>query len=423
MSERIPCTNPACGNTILPATAAANGGLCAPCLGAIRKKEREEYIRLNRRTVNLYEGVTDSVEIAIIMLSRRRYDPLIAYAPSPVSCENLFASFTASDAARLAEAAAQAFDNGNVDLAEDIAKTLATLTDYDLTEMLRVFVRADHHWPAIAFRGAKPEIRNAIILSLNAGQANANHALSALAWIGDDVVRESFLKWDAEVPAWVSKLHVAPSAYAEEAGWMVVGDKRCNLFHEECLAITQVPEGNEDASAKVFQKTEQACPWCGNSLSHMIDLDLSDPRFSFLGFTGPRLLVLTCHACTCYGGGFFSKIDHEGIAVPHALGVKPEWLPDPSSEWGAPAWRDVPFALTPRRAIHSADWCMELKSSQIGGLPCWVQDSEYPKCPECSTTMQFIAQLNQDDLPGHEGTYYAFLCYSCRTTATSYQQT
>ena len=423
MPERVPCANPDCRNTILPATAAVNGGLCAPCVAAIRKKEYKEYVRLNRRTVNLYEGVNDPVEIALIMLSRRKYDPLIVYAPAPVTCEGLVGAFTEVEAVRLAEAAAKALKEGNVDLAEDIAKTLATLTDFDLTEILRMWVAADHHSPSIAFREAKPEIRDAIIQSLNSGRANADHALSALAWIGDDVVQKTFLKWDSEMPAWTSSLYISPSAYGRVAGWQMVGKTRRNLFHEECLAITQATQGQAADAVNVFQKTEQTCPWCGNSLFHMLDLDLSDPRFAFLNFTGLRLPVLTCHVCTCYGRGFFSKIDSAGKAIPHPLGVRPEWLPETSVDWGMPAWKDLPIRLKPRRAIHAADWCMELKTSQIGGHPCWVQDSEYPQCPQCSTTMRFIAQLNQDDLPGQEGTYYAFLCPPCRTTSTTYQQT
>ena len=133
MSERIPCTNPDCANTILPATAAANNGLCAPCIGAIKKKEHDEYVQLNRRTVNQYEGVSDLVEMAVIMLSPRKYDPLIVYAPAPVSSEALFAALTETEAARLAEIAQDALKSGNTDLAEDIAKSLATLTVHDLT--------------------------------------------------------------------------------------------------------------------------------------------------------------------------------------------------------------------------------------------------------------------------------------------------
>jgi hypothetical protein len=423
MSERIPCANPDCSNTLLPATAAANNGLCAPCIGAIRKKEHDEYVRMNRRTVNQYEGITDSVEIAVIMLSPRKYDPLIDYAAPPMSSEALFAALTNTEALRLAEIASNALTSGDTDLAEDIAKSLAMLTDYDFTEMLRAWVTRDHHWPAIVFRSAKPEIRDAIIDSVSNGRANANHALSALAWIGDDAVRQAFIDWDIQRPAWASKLHVSPSAYSETAGWEIVNDSRRDLFHESCFALTQVAYDQSVSSVKTFQPAQKACPWCGYELCHMLEIDLSNPSLAFLKFAGSRIPILTCHGCTCYGGAFYSKIKLDGNADPHPLGVRPKWLPDHSEPWREPAWKNITVALTPRRAIHAADPCMELKSSQIGGLPCWIQDSEYPKCPDCSNTMVFVAQLNEADFPASEGTYYAFLCTCCRTTATTYQQT
>jgi hypothetical protein len=58
---------------------------------AIAKKERDEFIRLNRKTVDQYEGITDPVERAVIMLSPRKHDPLIVYAPAPIGMEELFA--------------------------------------------------------------------------------------------------------------------------------------------------------------------------------------------------------------------------------------------------------------------------------------------------------------------------------------------
>ncbi|MEQ1747774.1 MAG: hypothetical protein ABL974_00015 [Prosthecobacter sp.] len=423
MSERIPCSNPDCRNTILPSTAAANNGLCAPCIGDIRKKEREEYIRLNRRTVDQYEGIADRVEIAVIMLSPRKYDPLIAYAPAPLSVEQLFASLSAEDACQLAAIASRAMEDGNVNLAEDIGKSLATLTDWDLTEMLHAWLAKHHYWPSITFRMAKHEIRDAIIQSLTAGRANANHALSSLAWIGDDVVKNAFVQWDIQRPTWASSLHVIPSAYAHTAGWEIVNNSRRDLFHEHCLALTQADDGHSVAMVRTFQGTGRPCPWCGHELSHMLEIDLSDRAFAFLSFAGSRLPILTCHGCTCYGGAFFSKVEPDGTAQPHPRGIRPKWLPDTSQPWSEPAWRNIGVKLTPRRAIHAADWCMELKTSQIGGLPCWVQDSDYPQCPDCDKSMTFIAQLNEDDFPACEGTYYAFLCASCRTTATNYQQT
>lgn len=423
MSERIPCSNQDCRNTILPSTAAANSGLCAPCIGAIRKREHDEFIRLNRRTVDLYEGITDLVEIAVIMLSRRKYDPLIVYADAPLSVEELFASLSAEEASRLAATASRAMAEGNIDLAENIAKSLATLTDCDLTEMLHAWLARHHYWPSIVFRAAKPEIRDAIIHSLTSGEANANHALSSLAWIGDEMVKNVFVQWDTQRPSWTSSLHVRPSAYAHTAGWEIVNNSRRDLFHSHCLALTQVDDESPVAAVKTFQAAGQPCPWCGHELSNMLEIDLSEKMFTFLGFAGAQLPILTCHGCTCYGGAFFSKVESNGTAQPHPRGVRPKWLPDTSLPWSEPAWKNIGVKLTPRRAIHAADWCMELKSSQIGGLPCWVQDSDYPQCPDCSKSMTFVAQLNEDDFPACEGTYYAFLCAACRTTATNYQQT
>ncbi len=80
------------------------------------------------------------------------------------------------------------------------------------------------------------------------------------------------------------------------------------------------------------------------------------------------------------------------------------------------------MTLQRRTAIHAADWCMGLPGTQIGGMPTWVQSPAYPKCPGCSRTMEFLAQLNNGQFPRHEGIYYAFWCPDCHTTATTYQQ-
>jgi hypothetical protein len=79
--------------------------------------------------------------------------------------------------------------------------------------------------------------------------------------------------------------------------------------------------------------------------------------------------------------------------------------------------------ILPATAEANNGYCMPVSISQIGGLPAWVQDSAFPKCPDCSGTMKFVAQVDNGQFPYHEGVYYAFLCASCRVTATTYQQT
>ena len=83
MTERIPCKTEGCRATILPTTAAKTGGYCMPCHQWREQQKYQAYIEQNRKTVNLYEGLTDPVEILKMMHAPRRHDPLIRYVPYP----------------------------------------------------------------------------------------------------------------------------------------------------------------------------------------------------------------------------------------------------------------------------------------------------------------------------------------------------
>jgi hypothetical protein len=86
-------------------------------------------------------------------------------------------------------------------------------------------------------------------------------------------------------------------------------------------------------------------------------------------------------------------------------------------------WTGAAIRLVRRRPIHAADPGLPTTFGQIGGLPAWVQDAAYPACLRWRKTMLFLAQIDQGAFPLEEGTYYAFVCEACRTTAISYQQT
>jgi hypothetical protein len=166
------------------------------------------------------------------------------------------------------------------------------------------------------------------------------------------------------------------------------------------------------------------CPWCNRHLIHLVELDLADERFAFLGVSGEQLPILTCDACICFGAGFlFSRIALDGTARLAEENQRPKRLPDNVSTWERSPWKDRQVCLHRRRAIHAVDWCMPVTISQIGGMPSWVQDTAFPKCPQCSGTMMFVAQVDNGQFPLNEGVYYAFLCASCRVAATTYQQT
>ncbi len=424
-SERLPCRTEGCGNTILPATAKANDGYCTPCVQKRRREERDEYSLQNRREVDPYAGIIDVIDIIRVMHTPRAHDPLVIFRPPPKSAEELYSGLNADQAGRLMSLSVEAMLAGRQDFAEDVARSLATLTDYSLDQMLGAWIERNHYWPSIIFRGAGATVRDAVVGALESGKANANHALSALAWIGDSKVQELFRRWETSPPRWRSSLFVSPSQYAHVAGWELRAQVRRNLFHDECWAVTPALPGQaSDKSLSLMEEVNQSCPWCERHLVHLFELDLADQRFDFLGVAGDKLPILTCDACTCYGAGFmFSRTSPDGTARLADENKHPDWLPENMSSWKRSPWKGQPVHLHRRRAIQSVDWCMAVTISQIGGLPSWVQDAAFPVCPDCSKTMKFVAQVDNGQFPLHEGTYYAFLCASCRVSATTYQQT
>ena len=422
-AERILCRTEGCGNTILLITAQANDGYCMPCVQKRAAEQRNEFIRRNRREEDPYAGITDVVEIIRIMHTPRPHDPLVVFRSPPKSAEELYSALNAEQAERLMTIAAEAMRVGNQDFAENIGTLLATITDYSFDRILSEWVGQNHFWPAIVFRKAGATIRDAVIDALESGAANANHALSALAWVGDAKVQETFRRWETQQPRWRRGLYVGPAEYARVAGWELAPQGRRNLFHDECWAITPVASGERpETSLRIMQEVDQSCPWCKRALVHLLELDSRDKRFEFLGVAAEKLPILTCDVCTCFGF-MFSRVLENGEAELMPENERPEWLPEDFSVFKRSPWKDERLHLHQRRAIHAVDWCMPVTISQVGGLPSWVQDATFPKCPNCSATMKFIAQVDNGQFPGCEGIYYAFLCSLCRVTATTYQQT
>jgi len=423
--DRLPCRSDGCMNTILAATASATDGYCMPCVQKRKRAARDEFIRQNRRTVNLYEGVSDPVEMIRILHTPHRPDPLVQLLAPPRSAEELYASLDSTQASRLMRLAAQELKNGNTDLAEEIGKSLATLTDFSLEPMLEAWLAENHFWPSVIFRNAGSIIRDRLICVMSGvtGTLETDHVLCALAWIGDERVCKDFLKWEHSPPAWRRQLHVGPSRYAHVAGWEPTPQGRRDLFHSTCFAIQPAAPGRATCESVALVKVlSQTCHWCNSPLVLLLELDLAAPEFSFLRFNGRYLPVLTCEDCTCFGP-IYGNIDATGVAHWSERSVQPKWLPNDIRSWRRGPWSGVMVELMPRRAIHAVDWCTPVTTSQIGGLPSWVQDAEYPSCPECQKTMIFIAQLDDGHFPGHDGIFYAFLCPDCRVTATTYQQT
>lgn len=420
-TERIACQAEGCTSTILPATASRTGGLCMACVNRQAQVKHQEYLRQNRREVDPIEGLTDPVDILVAMHRPRARDPLIVYTPIPFRREQLYSQLNQAQLHRLMEIALEARRDGSRQLAEGIGVSLATLTTQDLTPLLASW-NEGKAWPAVMFRGAQRVVRDSLIEYLEGtpDRAWVHQALCALVWIGDSLVQQMLALWDQSPPAWRQYLHVSPSDYAQEAGWELSGASRRDLVYRSCLGV-QV--GESDAPLRAFQPGLSDCPWCGRRLVYLLDFDLHEPRFDFLSFCGPRLPVLSCDSCTLFADNLFAKVGSEGEASWHPKNVRPDQLAKEAADWPTSPWQSARLRLQPRTPMQALESDrFGASASQIGGLPDWVQEARYPKCPDCGQSMHFLAQLDNGDFPAHDGMHYAFLCSDCRVTATNYQQ-
>jgi hypothetical protein len=422
MTQKVVCKTFGCSNLILQTTVDRTGGYCMPCVQAVARKEREEYIRKNRRDLNEFEGVSDVVEIIKIIHSPRSYDPLINWIPHPTPPDRLYLGLTTDEASHLAKYAEGLIGTDRHSEAEEICLCLSAFTDAPLDDCLRALLLYGSIWPSLAFRRAPADVRDELLTRVESDANNRNHIILALAWIGDSMVVEQFGKWRNAPPAWRDSLYIPPEDYARSAGWELTPDgKRRDLFFHRCFALKNEPSPAPELCRAVHERSGN-CPWCSSKLTNLFEVALTSLVASSDVASQRPIEVLTCEVCTAFGT-IFSNVDRDGRPLWSTDNVRPNYLPDDAASWGRLPSNCLRLA-EPRPATYAADQFLPTQFSQLGGHPTWIQDEAYPTCLACRQTMMFLAQLDRQDVERYcEGTYYAFVCLNCMTTATSYQQT
>ena len=319
----------------------------------------------------------------------------------------------------MADYATERFASGEYKLAQEICLCLAAFTQANLNAYFREWISyddldSDSYMP---FHRAPTDVRDRLLERVEDDAENRNCILQCLAWIGDDVVVERFAHWRNSPPPWRNSLYIEPEEYAHEAGWeLTAEDQRRNLYFPQCFHLEMKSTGSCEA-LRVVDERNDTCPNCALPLTNLFDVDLKATGLSDNG----SFRVVTCECCTAYST-IFGYMDSKGNAHLSAKNIPPAWLPDDESEW-----RRLPVNSMRqgnlRSPLFAADPFLPVSFSQLGGHPTWIQDAEYPLCPQCSHTMMFLAQLDYADIEQYgEGIIYAFICPECRTTATSYQQ-
>jgi hypothetical protein len=291
--------------------------------------------------------------------------------------------------------------------------------------------------PGELFRGAGAEARDRFLARLPEAGEETPLLLSALAWIGDEVVRVRFREWSRTPPLWAVELPIPPEQHALDAAWYLEEDGvRRDLFKDECWALVPPGEAAESPGpVRVGTPHGADCPWCGRPLVTLFDLDLTAPRLAFVGLAGTRLRIATCPHCLPYAAPILTEVDGEGQADWSPANEEPSFMPEGVERIEALPAGALVLGERQRTALAARPFVHESGASQLGGLPAWLQEAEFPLCPECLRPMPFLAQLqltdlkDRDDLgvPGDpadpvEGMFYAFLCAGCGRAATLFQQ-
>ncbi len=181
-------------------------------------------------------------------------------------------------------------------------------------------------------------------------------------------------------------------------------------------------------TAKFGGLSDNLCLSCGTPESHLITLD---PVPNHLVISDlDKVQLTTCIPCLFLGSGELRFHHHpkHGRSVPLYNPRKTE-----SSLNSLVELRPfrVGLAQTPARWQWQdnalSNWGENL--NRVGGSPSWIQNPEYPECPNCGQTMSFLMQLDSD-LPtanggildwGDSGMLYVMWCDRCKIS-TQFEQ-
>ncbi len=252
---------------------------------------------------------------------------------------------------------------------------------------------------------------------------NANHALSALAYIPCEKVKDFFTESSQEpLPNWAKKLYITPIQYGVYVGgWSVdINGEIKKLYSDNTQAF--IGDTNAKPSGKAPMKlVDEKCGFCGRRLVLCFD---------------DAYKLATCSHCSSYQT-IFTKQDsndvywHSGNKLDGYLKSQTELLISCNDDENNEADNETMslFAINlslsdeQRRFSYTAHDLPIITRTQIGGMATSINDLHYPACPDCGEVMCFEAQLDTADVNEYaEGIYYFYVCHKCNTIACNYDQ-
>lgn len=282
-------------------------------------------------------------------------------------------------------------------------------------QIIREVTKECEYYPFEIYKNASSDVRDELINSLNGAEniVKINHILCALAWQGDEVVRELFFKLYNAPKPWKAKLHVDMDGYAQVAGWSFdESGKRRSLVFDKCF--TCEPSQNVDASVKFKALSDEKCKFCS---SEMLEFIIKKESLKRIGLELKNDTVLK-FCPTCVGlVQYFCQNDGNSVQTEIVgKGDSEDYL------------RDAVATLDGQNFELASEVCAHYSymiDSEIllGGYPKWEQDAEHLKCPKCSKSMKYLAQIPLGSLVDGEGTIYVQICDECEIIGANFQCT
>ncbi|MEV0644816.1 hypothetical protein AB0I28_06095 [Phytomonospora sp. NPDC050363] len=250
-----------------------------------------------------------------------------------------------------------------------------------LTPHLPALLAAGVDYPAALYSAADAEVRRELVARVDAGPGDLlalDHLLKALALTSGPESGDAFLRWRDAPPPGAEKLHVPVAFYLNFGGRALDGDATRDL----CGPVAYVLDVEEGAVVPEGVR----CGDCDGPLWTALDLDTAEPAvaeaLAHTGWSG-RLRVDLCHRCDFTADVVFRDVAPDGTST-----RSPHTPPGAGAESDPPTHRLVPGERSPARRPDVA---------AVGGLPEWTDDPRYPACPNCSATMDYVAQIELGD--------------------------
>ncbi|MBC7488294.1 MAG: hypothetical protein H7282_16260 [Cytophagaceae bacterium] len=126
--------------------------------------------------------------------------------------------------------------------------------------------------------------------------------------------------------------------------------------------------------------------------------------------------------CGCYEPVYMT-IDEKGNSLWHESNKK--WKHFSEDMEMVPVDENILKVSTEyRRPEYTIGQFVNISKSQIRGYPTWVQDVGYLDCRGCKGKMNFVGQIDMEEVEEYgEGMYYFHHCPDCKTTGANYPQT